>query len=563
MTLHFSLCTLCCMRPIISLLVFSCCLALAPGMSRASLPATDDLHAAQLQGLLESEFAFQSGQFVRALAYYKSRPIEALSVPERVRAGQMAIAAGDSVWLRQMLASTTASGPLELSEMRLAEGLRTGNEQLSLRAWRALMAQPRGVELARQVVEANSPQYQQALNRTLGLYALASDLSDGERYELFLYAVQWRQDGLADLLLQGIDKAGGQALMAGLMNSCLRGSQAQCLAKVEFLDPQDFDELQRRSVLSVTRRLGMERQAYRWMMALPQDGSSYYQRIVQLGRQFDEAASATLSADIDRDVGLTDFQRAALLGSNAELRKDWPAAEAHYREALALDSPTTASIRLAVVLFRQNRKSEALELLAGIQRDNTLSDEIRRESFATEIQFLQMAEPGGDAAAATLNDIYRRALAAWPRAHRMRYQFAMRLFSQGQVQQSLDQLQTILDTSPADADALNAFGYTLAKEMDRPRTALKPIEQAFLIAPNRAEILDSYGYVLHRLGRNDQALPPLKKAWDAAPSAVTAGHLAQVLLQLGDKGQARDYLDKGLELDAGEAELIRLKELLP
>lgn len=548
------------MRPVFFPLFFSCSLALAPAVTRAALPDTERLRGPELQNLLESEFAFQSGQFVQALDYYKNRPIEDLSLPELVRGGQLAVAAGDSAWLRQMLASPAASGPLELSEMRFAEGLRAGDEQASLRAWRALMAQPGGVDVARDVVESHSPYHRPALERTLGLYSLASDLSESERYELFLYAVQWRQDAMADRLLQGIGTSGGQASMAGLMNACLRGSQAQCLAKVDVLEPLDFDEIQRRSVLAVARRLGLDRQAYRWMMALPQDSSSYYQRIIQLGRLYDEAKSAALSADLERDAGLTHFQRAALLGSTAELRKDWPAAEGFYREALARDTPTTASIRLAVVLFRQNRRSEALELLAGIQRDATLSDEIRRESFATEIQFLQLAEPGADAA---LDDIYRRALVAWPRAHRLRYQFAMRLFGQGRFQQSLDELQELLRRAPADADALNAYGYTLAKEMDRPRSALKPLEQAVLLAPNRAEILDSYGYVLHRLGRNNQALPPLQKAWDAAPSAVTAGHLAQVLLQLGDKRQARDYLDKGLELDAGEAELIKLKELLP
>ena len=47
------------------------------------------------------------------------------------------------------------------------------------------------------------------------------------------------------------------------------------------------------------------------------------------------------------------------------------------------------------------------------------------------------------------------------------------------------------------------------------------------------------------------------------PSAVTAGHLAQVFWQLGDTSQAQSYLNKGLELDANEAELIKLKERMP
>ena len=380
---------------------------------------------------------------------------------------------------------------------------------------------------------------------------------------MFLYAIQWRQDALADALLKEIGAANGQARMAEVMNACLRVKQAPCLAVIEALEPRDFDEIQRRSILALTRQSGFERQTSRWLMALPQDGGSYYQRIVLLGRQFDAAKAVSLAAEIGQDAALSGFQRAALQGSIAELRKDWPAAEAHYRDALAYGAPTTASIRLAVVLYRQNRKSEALGLLAGIQANAALSDEIRRDAFATEIQFLQMSGLDPQSASTGLEDIYRRALLTWPQAHRLRYQYAMRQFSQGRIQQALDELRTVLQSAPADVDALNAYGYTLAKEMARPRSAFKFIEQAFLIAPKRAEVLDSYGYVLHRLGRNSQALPPLQKAWDTTPSAVTAGHLAQVFWQLGDKRQAQSYLNKGLELDADEVELIKLKELLP
>jgi tetratricopeptide (TPR) repeat protein len=564
MTVHFSLCTLCCMRSVFYRLVLSCCLSLAPGISCASVAEADGLRTPQLQSLLESEFAFQSGQFVRALAYYKDRQVESLSLAELERSSQIAIAAGDADWLRRMLVSPAVSGQQELLRMRLSQSLQAGEEQAALSAWRALMALPdqRGVEIARQVIDVQSAQHQAVLDRVLARYAQSPGLSDEERYELFLYAIQWRQDELADALLKAIGTANGHARMAEVMNACLRGKQAPCLARIEALDPRDFDEIQRRSILALTRQFGLERQTYRWLMALPQNGGSYYQRIVLLGRQFDEAKAVSLAAEIDQDAELSGFQRAALQGSIAELRKDWSAAEAQYRDALAHNAPTTASIRLAVVLFRQNRKNEALELLTAIQANAALSDEIRRDAFVTEIQFLQMSGQNPESVSAGMDDIYRRALRTWPQAHRLRYQFAMRLFSQGQVQQALDELQTVLQSTPADVDALNAYGYTLAKEMDRPRSAFKAIEQAFLIAPNRAEVLDSYGYVLHRLGRNSQALPPLQKAWDTTPSAVTAGHLGQVFWQLGDLSQAQNYLDKGLELDADEAELIKLRELL-
>ena len=179
----------------------------------------------------------------------------------------------------------------------------------------------------------------------------------------------------------------------------------------------------------------------------------------------------------------------------------------------------------------------------------------------TEVQFYNLKP-------SKLNDknknaVYQRALDLWPLAHRIRYQYAMQLLEQGNSEQSVEQLVKILKYAPTDANVLNAYGYSLVKDFNRPRAAYKPIQQAYFIAPNRAEILDSYGYVLHRLGRNTEALPPLQKAWKITPTAVTAGHLAQVYWQLGDKAQAKDYLQKGLKLDENDLELLQFKELLP
>jgi uncharacterized protein HemY len=102
----------------------------------------------------------------------------------------------------------------------------------------------------------------------------------------------------------------------------------------------------------------------------------------------------------------------------------------------------------------------------------------------------------------------------------------------------------------------------LAKALNKPRAAYKPIAQAYLLAPEQPEILDSYGYVLFRLGRDKEALTHLEKAWRLTPSAVTAGHLGHVFLRLGDRQQAHDYLEKGLQLDASEVELLALQERL-
>jgi thioredoxin-like negative regulator of GroEL len=568
MTLYFSLCTLCCMRSFLTILFFSYFLALIPSISNAAVQDSAEHSKQQMEGLLQSEFAFQAGQYTRALSFYKDRPMALLSLNERVRSSQLAMVSGDMAWLQSVLATPAGAAtaePKEILSLRFMQGIRANNESMALSAWQALIALPKaeGVELSREIIDKHSVHFQAVLERTLQNYAQLPKLTNAELYELYLYAFQWQKLALAEQLSTRLPASSNEAIIAQLTRVCFPERLAACQASMDALDPLNFDELERRSILGIAQQSGLDAQTYRWLLQQTQDGNSYYQRIVLLGKQWDEKKATKLVVEIEADSALNPFQRAVLLGSVAELQKEWPSAEKYYREALALNTPTTASVRLAVVLFRQKKTAEALLLLEKIQRDETLSDEIRRDAFFTEVQFQQLSGVNNTLPQQDQNAVYQRALLIWPQAQRIRYQYAMRLFNQGQVSAALQQLQQIIKAAPTDVDALNAYGYTLAKELNQPRSGLKSIEQAFLIAPNRAEVLDSYGYVLYRLGRNTEALPTLQKAWKLTPSAVTAGHLANVFLQMGDKQQAQDFLKKGLELDSTEADLIKLKEFLP
>lgn len=346
-----------------------------------------------------------------------------------------------------------------------------------------------------------------------------------------------------------------------LLAACTAPAGARCRGGLAALEPADLSEARRRQALDIARRADDPAQQLRWLKALPQDGNTYYLRIVLLSKAVEAVPARALMAEIAADPGLNAFQRAALQGSLAELLRDWPAAEGFYREALAEAVPSTSALRLAVVLLRQNRRDEAFAQLHAVQEDGRYSDELRREAFLSEVQFRRILDIPFEQGRTT-ESVYRRALAIWPQAHDLRYRLAMHLFARGRRDEAMAELKALLARAPGHFEALNAYGYTLAKELDRPRAAFAPIEQAYLLAPERAEILDSYGYVLHRLGRAREALPPLQKSWRLAPSAVTAGHLAQVHLQLGDAGAAREYLRKGLELDAEEPELLAIREQL-
>jgi tetratricopeptide (TPR) repeat protein len=59
--------------------------------------------------------------------------------------------------------------------------------------------------------------------------------------------------------------------------------------------------------------------------------------------------------------------------------------------------------------------------------------------------------------------------------------------------------------------------------------------------------MDSMGWVLYRLGRPDEALPWLQKAWKAFPDPEVASHLGEVLWVLGQQDEARRIWRESME----------------
>jgi Tfp pilus assembly protein PilF len=528
---------------------------------QAAMPSNEEPIDKQLQLALESEFLFQSGQFSAAFDYYRNRPMVELSSQELLRSIQIARVLGDSQWL-QLAASIPADAAkedIESKVQRFEMSVQNKQYHQAAKLWRDLNRtgpDDAGLLAARESIALLIANNRKALESTLSEYADLQDLDSNEGFELFEYAYQWQMDETADKLKSGLKPGSWQTSMAELIDDCIDGKADECIANLKTLSPDDLDDIQRRSVLAIAQGTGDSVQIQRWLKYLTQDSATFYQRIVGLSGNPNPAEAELLKTEIEANPAISQQQRAALLGSLAEIRKDWPAAESNYRDVLAIEKPGSAALRLPVVLMQQNRRQEAYAELKSVQDNPAYSDEIRREAFRTEIKFNQILRVDDK----VQNAAYTRALAFWPDAQALRYQYAMHLFNQKQTEPALMQLQAVIKQAPANADALNAYGYTVAKDLGRPKQGFRSIEKAFLLAPEQGEILDSYGYVLHRLGRNQEALPYLQKAMKLTPSAVTAGHLAQVYMQLGDAIQAQDSLDKGLQLDRNNAELLALKE---
>src|SRR5690606_24303156 len=121
-------------------------------------------------------------------------------------------------------------------------------------------------------------------------------------------------------------------------------------------------------------------------------------------------------------------------------------------------------------------------------------------------------------------------------------------------------LRLILVRDPATAAALNALGDTLADRTSRYEAALELIDRARVAEPGNAAIIDSYGWVLYRLGRLEEALVELRRAYTLQKDAEIAAHIAEVLWVLGRRDEARRYFDDARRLDPDNRALRRALE---
>ena len=479
MTVYFSLCTLLCMRPSHYLLLLAISILLKPVDLTAAVPVENVDSMPQLQELIESEFAFQNGSFNQAFTYYKQRPIGSLSQQELARGAELALVTGDFDWLQQLLASSSgrASQQQDVLKIKLIQSIQQGQVQLIQQNWQNLArsSDSQGVGLALDIILRFAPDYQSTLNAALELYANQSDLKNPELFQLFQLAWQWNLDSLAVTLQKRLSVNSAEYILAKTLISCKEKDKFLCEQTLEKLNTSDFDENQKILLLELARQTENSSLITRWLVSLPQNGNSYYQRIALLAKTMEKVSADSLVAEIERDAYLNTFERAVLLGSLAELQQRWSDAEDFYNQAILQTSPTTATIRLAVVQFRQGKNALAFESLEKIQNDQNLSDEIRREAFLTEVQFYNLKL--NKLNEKNKNEVFQKALVIWPLAHRIRYQYAMRLLEQGNAEESIEQLVKILKYAPTDANVLNAYGYSLVKDFNRPRAAFKPIDR--------------------------------------------------------------------------------------
>ena len=183
------------------------------------------------------------------------------------------------------------------------------------------------------------------------------------------------------------------------------------------------------------------------------------------------------------------------------------------------------------------------EFLAG-------APESRVEATAGRAQILGESGRVADALA-----LLERAERTYPDRQDLRYARATVLERAGRVDAALAELRASVRTRPADPIGLNALGYTLADHGRSLAEAESLIRSAYAVRPDSAAIRDSLGWVLHRRGRDADALPWLQQAYRLEADPEIAAHLGDVQWALGDAAGARQTWRAALERAPGDPRL--------
>jgi tetratricopeptide (TPR) repeat protein len=243
------------------------------------------------------------------------------------------------------------------------------------------------------------------------------------------------------------------------------------------------------------------------------------------------------------------------LGAIAESRDAWDEAVQIYSRVTGGDLAVPAQVRAAVIKSRQKDLKTGLQHLEefGSTRPQYILDVITARA--------NMLSNNGDRKGAIA--LLDGALKEYPDAAELRFARVFQLEANDQVDAAIDELRALVKDRPGDPNATNALGYTLVDRTRHHREGLKYIEEALAVTPDSGAVLDSMGWALHRLRRNEEALEYLERASRRINDPEVDLHLGEVLLALGRKDEALARLKQAQERFPNNEDLKKRLESLP
>ncbi len=241
-----------------------------------------------------------------------------------------------------------------------------------------------------------------------------------------------------------------------------------------------------------------------------------YQRLgklYQLLHQSDKAASAFQNA---RAIEPKEPSNPYWLARIAEEKRDWKAAADYAGEAYTVSQDSQFLTLWAYYLSLDNRSKEAVMVLEKAR--------VAQPSNTNVLLFLGMGyldTQKPEKAVAVLEKGVELSTAD----AQMQFQLGVAYDKLGKQDAALLQFNKVLQLDPRNAAAMNYIGYTYAEQGVKLPEAEALLRKANALDPDSGAYMDSLGWVLHKEGQSNEAIPYLIKASEKTPDALIFDHL--------------------------------------
>ncbi|MCI0596771.1 MAG: tetratricopeptide repeat protein [candidate division Zixibacteria bacterium] len=333
------------------------------------------------------------------------------------------------------------------------------------------------------------------------------------------------------------------------------GRHADAAAEAERFLESDSSDLRAYLLLGESlERAGEHPRAAEVYRRLLEQDSTEREVALHLGDLYFElkeyASAESVLARIPTDTA--DFAPLFYLARIAYLQKNYPRAESLYQAVIQrADTLPQGFTGLALTYLSWERPEKTLAVARRGLGKFPASPDLRfwlGQAFSAQKEY--------DSARIAFDQL----VAEEPENVNFLFAYAAVLERSGGIDTSVAVFKKVLSLEPEHAPALNYLGYTWADRNENLVEAKKMIEKALEAEPDNGAYLDSYGWVLFRLGKLKEAEKYVKKALEKnEKDAIIVEHLGDVYWAQGKKEEARAQYRKAAGMDPQN---IALKEKL-
>lgn len=220
----------------------------------------------------------------------------------------------------------------------------------------------------------------------------------------------------------------------------------------------------------------------------------------------------------------------------------------YYSQVISGSNAVLAQSRAAGILAEQGEHEKALEQLSAFGQ---LNPNFAVDMLRSRAQLLVTIDRDDEAL-----ELYDQVVAYRPDNEGIQLGRAALLLRMGRVDDAITQYEHAVERWPESSMSLNALGYTLTDMTDRHDEAEKLIKKALKMEPESAAIIDSWGWVLFKQGRSEEALGFLEEAYEKLRDPEVAGHIIETQMSLDRSEDAMKTLEEA-EVLFPDSELLQ------